>query len=173
MTKRLRQFFITGYRNFRESGRAGGIESALTRSKEVPIPETPEDEVPMLYAEEYSDYGEEMEDQPSCRKISCRKAFLFLGFLIVGFCHQTEERRFHNHSVVRVVPHDLASLDAIRKFRLSHSELDFWREPSKVDSPVDFMVGPEDQGDILSELRRDGFHAQVIIPDVQRSSVFS
>ncbi|CAG0893554.1 unnamed protein product [Darwinula stevensoni] len=101
-------------------------------------------------------------------KIPCMKGFLFLGFLIVASCHLTEGRRFHNHSVVRVFPRDLASLDAIRKFRLSHSELDFWREPSKVDSPVDFMVGPEDQSDILRELRRDGFHPQVIIPDVQR-----
>jgi len=100
------------------------------------------------------------------------KAFLLFCLLsLFAFTLAQEEndekiRLYHGHKVLRVIPQTEAQLTHLHEFAIN-SRLDFWREPTALDVPVDIRVEPAQLTALTSFLRSLGLEIEFVIEDVQ------
>ncbi|XP_072042380.1 carboxypeptidase A1-like [Amphiura filiformis] len=75
---------------------------------------------------------------------------------------------YTGYKVLRIVPRDAEQLDKIRTFYDDFSNMvQFWKEPSGVDRPVDIMTSPELLEDAKVEIAKQGLTFTTNIEDVQ------
>ncbi|XP_072042369.1 carboxypeptidase B-like [Amphiura filiformis] len=73
-----------------------------------------------------------------------------------------------SYKVLRIVPRDAEQLDKIRTFYDDFSNtIQFWKEPSGVDRPLDIMISPELLEDVKVEIAKQGLTFTTNIEDVQ------
>ncbi|CAG0922268.1 unnamed protein product [Notodromas monacha] len=90
-----------------------------------------------------------------------------LGLVLVS----GEKKRYDGHQVLRFVPKTQDHLEVLRSIQSRSDQrtqkLDFWAEPSHLNSPVDIMVSPEQKAWLQKHADFFGLEHQVMIADVQ------
>ncbi|XP_072042358.1 carboxypeptidase B-like [Amphiura filiformis] len=77
-------------------------------------------------------------------------------------------KNYAGYQVLRVVPQDVEQLQGLHKlYNLLEDTVEFWKEPTKVNRPVDIMVDPNFVQDVKIELSRQGLDFSIFVEDVQ------
>lgn len=93
--------------------------------------------------------------------------YVLLLFLCLSVATSEPRRSYDGWQVLRTTPQKRLQLDLLDAFTQNPNDLiDFWKEPSGLDRPVDVMVAPQVAGYIKSVLRSTGLDYEVTIPDV-------
>ncbi|XP_072021624.1 carboxypeptidase B-like [Amphiura filiformis] len=88
--------------------------------------------------------------------------------LLVFVASASAVKNYAGYQVLRVVPQDVEQLQRVHDlYNLLEDTVDFWKEPTKVNGPVDIMVGPNIVKDVKMELSRRGLDFSIFVDDVR------
>jgi hypothetical protein len=76
-------------------------------------------------------------------------------------------KRYDGYKVYNAVPTTRAELEVLHNMMFHDSHVDFWKEPSRLNQEVAFMVAPEHQIGVVTKLRRADIKFTVQFNDVQ------
>src|SRR5688572_7527529 len=83
----------------------------------------------------------------------------------------SQRRHYFGHQVIRVVPVTLQQLKYLHEIAVNlsdHTQLDFWRFPSALNSPVDIQVEPRMQESFRNQLIAQGLEPRILIHDLEK-----
>jgi len=78
-----------------------------------------------------------------------------------------EWKRYDGYSVIEVVPQNPAQNEALRNMAVERPELDFWREPTKMMTPVQIMVSRQGFPSLKHQIQQLDLTAEVVVDNVQ------
>ncbi|XP_072021622.1 carboxypeptidase B-like [Amphiura filiformis] len=88
--------------------------------------------------------------------------------LLVFVASASAVKNYGGYQVLRVVPQDMEQLQRLHDlYSLLEDTVDFWKEPTRLNQPVDIMVGPNLVKDVKIELSRRGLDFSIFVEDVQ------
>ncbi|XP_072032006.1 carboxypeptidase B-like isoform X1 [Amphiura filiformis] len=88
--------------------------------------------------------------------------------LLVFVASASAVKNYGGYQVLRVVPQDMEQLQRLHDlYNLLEDTVDFWKEPTRLNQPVDIMIGPNLVKDVKLELSRRDLDFSIYVEDVQ------
>jgi len=93
--------------------------------------------------------------------------------LVVGLAGAFQEpsalnkKRYDGYKLYSTVPTAKSQLDMLHNMMLNNVHVDFWKEPSHLRRKVEFLVAPQHQIVVATELRKAGLEFNVKVEDMQ------
>ncbi|XP_072021625.1 carboxypeptidase A1-like [Amphiura filiformis] len=88
--------------------------------------------------------------------------------LLVFVASASAVKNYAGYQVLRVVPQDMEQLQRLHNLsNLLEDTVDFWKGPTKLNRPVDIMIGPNLVQDVKIELSRRDLGFSIYVEDVQ------
>ncbi|XP_078000640.1 carboxypeptidase B-like [Glandiceps talaboti] len=104
--------------------------------------------------------------------IKCRFFILCTTVAMIMGTVTAARKRYDNYQVIRVVPETDNELEAMKQLqeRFPYEyQIDFWIEPTRLNSPIDVMVPPNLQNEVNMYLRKHGISVRTLQTNVQKT----